>query len=122
MENQLFRLQSFLGEVCKVKGPTVIIGDLNIDVNMKNTHSSHYKSLNPLRDILEHELVTCGFRQLISKDTRFQKGQKSSLLDHVYLRGNMQQLIRQFDKNLLGDDHNMVGLSFRTNFKIVPQI
>ena len=122
IENQLLRLQSFLESIEKVKGQSVIIGDMNIDVNVKNGSSAHYISLTPLRDELECEMNTTGYRQLVTKNTRYQKGQRSSLLDHIYYRGNFQLIKRQFNKNILGDDHNMIGLSIYTNIVVLPHV
>ena len=71
---------------------------------------------------MDSELLMCGYRQLVSRETRHQKGQNSSLLDHIYFRGSPQLVSRQFNKNLLGDDHNLVGLSIYTASRVQQQV
>ena len=121
IENQVSRLKSFLSLLGGIKGNSVVLGDMNIDLSTKNLDVSYYRAISPLRDILLSEFSTLGYDQLIAKETRFQKGEKASLLDHVYFRGNPNQLYRKYNRNILGDDHNLIGVSLYTSIDVSPQ-
>ena len=115
LDDQIRRLNSFLTSIKEVKGNTIILGDLNIDINEKNLESQYYCSLRALRELLASDMTTLGFDQLVKKNTRHQKGKRSSLLDHVYFRGSKKLISRQYNRNVLGDDHNLVGASLFTS-------
>ena len=89
----------------------VIIGDTNIDLNLKNQSKGHYKSVEKLRNQLLEFAENAGFDQIISKCTRFQKNKDPSLLDHVWTDcpGNVD---RTFTRFVVESDHKLVGIRF----------
>ena len=112
MEEQQMRWADFLAKVAAIKGRLVLMGDTNIcDMNEQ---TAHQKSLAGLRDMMREQLVGEGYTQMIKDTTRHLDGQVSACLDHVFTRES-KYVVRTYNQNLTGFDHNMVGCRVRTD-------
>ena len=100
-------LSSFLGDLAEMlpslPSSSVVVGDINIDVNYENTLDKI--SCNYLDLIGKY-----GYFNTISSPTRFGKT-KTSILDHILIK-NYKQNIRSFTINYQIADHLPVCLAF----------
>ena len=110
MELQELRWADFLEKVEKIKGQLVMLGDTNICDIYEDT--AHQKSLGNLRDMMRDKLCERGMTQMIKATTRHLEGHKSACLDHVFTKEG-KHVVRTYNKNTTGFDHNMIGLRVR---------
>ena len=112
MELQELRWQDFLDKVEKVKGQLVMLGDTNICDMYEDT--AHQKSLGNLREMMRDKLCGGGMTQMIKGTTRHLDGHKSACLDHIFTKEG-KHVVRTYNKNVTGFDHNMIGLRLRVD-------
>ena len=88
----------------------IVVGDLNID--FLQWHLPTYR-LKKLAQLIQDEIVTLGFCQLIKSITRSWPGQPSSILDHILtnLPGNIMSTANTVRSS---SDHNVISLIIRT--------
>ena len=88
---------------------SIIIGDMNIDLNKRNQGNQHYKRVEKMRTKLLTLTEDLDLLQLISSNTRHMKNQSPSLLDHVWtdMGGKVDRL---FNKEVVDSDHHLVGV------------
>ena len=110
MELQELRWLDFIDKVTKIKGPLVLMGDTNICDIYEDT--VHQRSLGNMRDLVRDQLVGQGMTQMIKSTTRHVPGHRAACLDHVYTREG-KNVVRTYNKNVTGFDHNMVGVRVR---------
>ena len=104
--NQLSRSLTLAPLLQTIRGKSLICGDFNFCY--RDSSSQHQHSLNDIRELYHNILSSSGWKQWISKFTRYQKGQVPALLDQVYTK--QLDIDRVFTKNIVGTDHSMVGV------------
>ena len=100
------RLRDFADYWLKIKGKTAILGDFNFDPCVDNDYQ---KSLEYLRTIINDSILPLGWRQIVRGKTRFEPDKAPAQLDHIYLN-RVDTLLRTWNENCSGTDHNLVGL------------
>ena len=107
-DQQLTRWQSFVQKWQTVKGlKSILLGDCNFDFL---SSSGHQRQLNPLRELTKQQILSTGWYQLINENTRYQKNNIPSCLDHLYAR-SVGEITTVLNRNITGYDHNMIGAS-----------
>ena len=108
---QIRRWRSFVSQ-WKEAGhhPSVIlIGDMNLDI-LK--WSSPERLHIPMIDMINEEIITMNFGQIIEGPTRFWANQTSSLIDHVWVNC-VDKIIDWKNINISVSDHNLIGVIIR---------
>ena len=107
---ELIRLKSLIKYWRSIRGKGLIMGDFNYDP--RDPQTTHQKSLNDIRDIMEAEITDRGWRQYVQEITRSREGEEPAILDHIYC--NQDDFIEhQFLENVTGSDHYAVGAKIR---------
>ena len=95
---------------------------MNIDLNESNIGTANYLKYNKLRDKLNEFVTEKNFSQLIQSCTRFKRGDRPSILDHVYCN-DFTNIERVFNRGICPSDHNLVGLRYTLSGKVFkPQL
>ena len=101
------------------EGDCILVGDCNIDILKWNNPDA---KLAKLINILENNIITQGFTQLIKSPTRFWPGCPSSIIDHIWT--NCPLKIRNH-RNITRSisDHNVteVTLASKSKFQNVQE-
>ena len=88
----------------------IVVGDLNID--FLQWHLPTYR-LKKLAQLVQDEITTLGFCQLVKTITRSWPGQPSSILDHIWT--NYPENIMSHANSVRSySDHNVISLIIRT--------
>ena len=110
-EEQLQRWRKFCEQWkrASINNDCIVMGDLNIDYRQWNKLTGLHKNLGK---IVDEELITLGFAQLISKSTRFWPNTTDSILDHVWT--NCSTRIVGTENKVRGpSDHNVIDVKVR---------
>ena len=90
---------------------SLLLGDMNFDA--LSNESRYQMGLEPIRLSVLENIVMRGWKQLITKNTRFWKDQTPACLDHIYC--NFPDKIKfQVNKSYIHGDHNCTGVVIRT--------
>ena len=118
--SQLERWSTFVKRWSREKGSrTLMIGDMNF--HYWGSEGSQ-KSLRPIRDLVLDEIISEGWYQLITQNTRYQSNCTPSCLDQVYSRST-SDIAYVKNYNETGYDHNCVGVQINVSKTILyPQV
>ena len=107
VDDQMERLRTLVKALnnSKKKGKTLALGDMNID--LYNVVTDHQKKLDDMRNVIEDEIISDGWLQMIHDITRSQTGQESSCLDHIYI--THPTFVENVENvNVSSTDHNII--------------
>ena len=84
----------------------IVLGDLNLDyLRWQNQSQSHMR----MTEMIQEDIETIGFVQLLTSHTRTGVNQADSLIDHVWT--NRSDRVLSYFNDIRGDsDHNLIGL------------
>ena len=122
---QTARWENFTNKVAQMKGKNCfLIGDMNYD--FWRTNSEYQKTLEPIREVTRDNLMTQGWVQIITGDTRIQKFRQKQTqvgcLDHIYSKST-KMIQKIFNQNVLDHDHNCVAIELSSSRRVnLPQI
>ena len=103
------RFEPFVKAWKRIRGRLLSIGDFNVEYWRLDTQQ--HRNVQGMKQMILDEIVPRGFVQCVQEDTRVQGSQKSCL-DHIY--SNQGQFIAKlWNKNVIGYDHNMIGVRLR---------
>ena len=108
------RFSDLISKWKEFKGNSLVIGDMNFD---PIAFSAYQKKFEFLREMVRSEITDRGWTQLIDKPTRFQKNNKPSCIDHIYVNNN-KSTIRTWNDGIIGQDHNCIGIKLKTDGKV----
>ena len=111
---QVERLQDFVNFWLSVKGKAAVVGDFNFD---PIPDTDYQRSLECIRTLVNDDVLPTGWRQMIRGKTRFEVNKAPSQLDHVYVN-EPDKIMRTWNENVTGNDHNMVGIRVKATGKI----
>ena len=122
MPQQVERWKKFLNKIISLKGTKkdiIIQGDMNFDFWVDNTQ--YQRTLDPIRDLTNDKLISLGWNQWIQENTRYQKNQQPSCIDHLYTRlsAPIHSVINQ---DVIGYDHHAIGCSYRSSLKLITPV
>ena len=89
---------------------SMLIGDLNYCI--KNGNTQYQRRFDHIRDSIMENFLLDGWSQLVQDETRHQKGDSPSLLDHVYVT-DYSYIERVYNHTTVDSDHNTVGVRLR---------
>ena len=110
LPQQFKRWDTFVPKWKSLKGKSMLIGDLNYCI--KNSTSNYQKKLDYVRDSILDNFLLQGYSQLVEEETRFQKNNPPSLLDHLYTN-DTQYIERVYNLSHIDSDHHLIGVRFR---------
>ena len=107
---ELVRLKTLVKYWRSIRCKGLILGDFNFDP--RDPQTTHQKTLNDIRDIMEAEITDRGWRQYVQEITRSKEGEEPAILDHLYC--NQDDFVEHlFRENVTGTDHYAVGAKIR---------
>ena len=110
------RWKQFVSSWSKLRSKwTVLMGDINICLAKKDVQTQHNKNMTVMKELIEDEILSGGWSQLVKDMTRIQKLStrtgpvvQQSLLDHLYAR-EVDSISHIVTKNVTGYDHATIG-------------
>ena len=120
MQHQLKRWETFVGRWKRERGKkTMMMGDMNF--HYWGSEGSQ-KQLRFVRDMVHDNIISDGWFQLVTGETRYQKNCVPTCLDHIYSRTTTDvEYIKNFNET--GYDHNCIGVHINVSNKILhPQV
>ena len=120
MDQQVQRWSQFVRRWSKERGSkTVVMGDMNF--NYLSSEGSQ-KHLCPIRDMVQEQIISEGWFQLVNQNTRYQTNCVPSCLYHIYARST-EDIVYIKNYNETGYDHNCIGAYINVSKKIIhPQV
>ena len=116
--NPVKRFKSLTQELSKIKGKVIVMGDFNfcaLDMGEIETQRKY----DPLRKIWDDDIASKGFIQLIKDRTRFQRGDRATCLDHIWVNDS-SNIFQLYNKRVVATDHHLIGLKLNLNKQRVP--
>ena len=113
-EEQCDRLLNLTEYWTKITKKAAVFGDFNFDPIPENDYQ---RSLECIRTLVNDDILPSGWRQMIRGKTRFESGKAPSQLDHIYMN-QPDKLMRTWNDNTTGYDHNMIGARVKSTGKI----
>ena len=114
---QELRWKNFVGQwkAASSSGPTVVIGDLNLDLLKWDTPD---QILENMVDTVKDDIMTRNIHQVIKGPTRFWNTQSPSLIDHCWSNyvENISN-IKNFSRSTA--DHNVIGINYKLKGKLI---
>ena len=106
VKNQVERWKTLLPKLSNLTGNSCIFGDFNYCI--LNPCTDYQRQFDEIRDGTYVMLLLDGWAQMLETETRFQRGDKPSLLDHIYVN-EIKYLERLYNRSLINSDHKVIG-------------
>ena len=84
----------------------ILLGDLNLDFFRWQNQVQHHIRMT---EMIQDEIETIGFVQLLNSHTRTGVNQADSLIDHVWTNKS-DRILRYFNEIRGDSDHNLIGV------------
>ena len=120
-ELQERRWDQFVNKLAGLRGKidNIVYGDMNYDYWVDSTQ--YQRGFDGIRNNFKCKLVSKGWTQWVTDNTRYQQGQAPSCIDHIYARTDAA-IVEVVNKDIISYDHHCVGTVMHVSNKLFSPI